>query len=82
MNITVISKPNCPFCVQAKQLLKNNNLAYEEIELNFGQATTNKLMEVTDFKSANPGVTSLPQIFIDGSRIGGFKELRKYLTQE
>lgn len=78
MNVQLYSKPNCPACAKAKQLLKANKVIYEEIELNFGQTPVqgNVLMEVADFKAANPGVASMPQVFINGNRIGGFTELK------
>ena len=84
MNITIYSKPNCTFCVQAKNLIKSKNLQYTEIELDFGQtpADGNQLMEVASFKVSHPGVTSMPLIVIDGVRIGGFKELKNHLDKE
>lgn len=82
MNITVYSKPNCNFCVQAKRLLESKGLPFTEIELNFGQSPKegNMLLEVPDFKAQNPTVATLPYIVIDDQPVGGFVELRRKLA--
>ncbi len=71
-SITVFSKPGCPFCAKAKQLLIDNKLQFEEVIL--GQdATTVSLRAVT-------GRSTVPQIFIGGKHIGGSEELEAYLA--
>jgi glutaredoxin 3 len=68
----VWSKNNCPFCVQAKALLKMKGIEYEErnVQENW---TKEQLLE------AVPTARTLPQIFLDDNYIGGFTELRKHL---
>ncbi|STO55938.1 glutathione peroxidase [Grimontia hollisae] len=71
-SITVFSKPGCPFCAKAKQLLIDNKLQFEEIVL--GQdATTVSLRAVS-------GRATVPQVFIGGKHIGGSDELEAYFT--
>ncbi|MCC4800175.1 glutathione peroxidase [Enterovibrio norvegicus] len=71
-SITVFSKPGCPFCAKAKQLLIDNKLQFEEVIL--GQdATTVSLRAVT-------GRATVPQVFIGGKHIGGSEELEAYLA--
>ncbi len=71
-SITVFSKPGCPFCAKAKQLLIDNKLQFEEVIL--GQdATTVSLRAVT-------GRSTVPQVFIGGKHIGGSEELEVYLA--
>ena len=72
-SITVFSKPGCPFCAKAKQLLQDRGLAYEEIVLG-KDATTTSVRAMT-------GKTSVPQVFIGGQYIGGSEELAAYLAQ-
>lgn len=69
----VWSKNNCPYCDQAKNLLKSRGIEFEErnIETNW---TREQLLE------AVPAARTLPQIFLDDQHIGGFTELRKHLT--
>ena len=71
-SISVFSKPGCPFCAKAKQLLQERGLKYEEIIL--GQdATTISVRAIT-------GKTSVPQVFIGGQYIGGSEELERHLA--
>jgi glutaredoxin-like protein len=70
--VSLFTKPGCPFCARAKDMLKQNNLDYEEIVL--GQdATTHSLKAIT-------GATTVPQVFIDGQHIGGSEALAAYLS--
>lgn len=69
---TIITKPGCPFCKKAKELLTNKGYYFEEIELGSGASTVSL--------QAISGATSVPQVFIDGKLIGGSEELEKYLA--
>jgi len=68
----VWSKNSCPFCVQAKALLKQKNIEFEERNISQGDWTKEQLLE------AVPTARTLPQIFLDDNYIGGFTELRKH----
>jgi glutaredoxin-like protein len=65
--ITMFSKIGCPYCANAKKLLQDQGLDYEEIILG-KEVTTRSIKAVT-------GRTSTPQVFIDGKHIGGSEEL-------
>lgn len=69
-SITVFTKPGCPFCVKAKQLLIDKGLDYEEVVLG-KDATTVSLRAIT-------GKTTVPQVFIGGKHIGGSEDLEIY----
>lgn len=71
MQVKVYSKTVCPFCTQAKAFLKKNNIVYEEINLD------DDAERVKFYESVGNGVRSVPQIYLDGERIGGFNELMK-----
>ena len=71
MKAIVWSKENCPFCVQAKNLLKLKNIEFEERNIQ-KDWTREQLLE------AIPTAKTLPQIFLDDNYIGGFTELRKH----
>ena len=75
MKAIVWSKNGCPFCDQAKNLLKSKNIEFEErnIEKDW---TREQLIE------AVPTARTLPQIFLDEKLIGGFTELRTHFTKE
>ena len=72
MKAVVWSKDSCPFCDQAKALLKQKNIEFEEKKIGHGY-TREQLLE------AVPDARTVPQIFLDGKLIGGFTELRKHL---
>ena len=72
MKAVIWSKENCPFCVQAKALLKQKNIEFEERNVS-KDWTKEQLLE------AVPNARTLPQIFLDEAHIGGFTELRKHL---
>ena len=68
----VWSKDSCPFCVQAKGLLKQKGINFEE--RNVSQDWTREQL-----LAAVPNARTLPQIFLDDKLVGGFTELRKHL---
>jgi glutaredoxin len=72
MKAVVWSKDSCPFCVQAKGLLKQKGIEVEERNIN-KDWTKDQLLE------AVPDARTLPQIFLDDKLVGGFTELRKHL---
>ena len=61
----------CPFGVRAKQMLEESGFEVEDKVLE-------TRMEVDAFKEEQ-GVSTTPQVFIDGERIGGSQELARYL---
>lgn len=73
--LTVYSKNHCPFCDQAKALLKNKNIPFEEIKID-------EVAEAKEFVLAE-GHRTVPQIYKDGKVFveGGFQGLRK-LTED
>ena len=72
MKAVVWSKYNCPFCDQAKALLKQKGIAFEERKIGDGFTREDLLESV-------PNARTVPQIFLDEELIGGFTELKKRL---
>jgi glutaredoxin-related protein len=72
MKAIVWSKNACPFCDQAKNLLKLKGIEFEERNISTDW-TREQLLE------AVPNARTVPQIFLDEQLIGGFTELRKHL---
>jgi glutaredoxin 3 len=72
MKAIVWSKYNCPFCDQAKALLSQKGIVFEERKIGDG-FTREDLLE------AVPNARTVPQIFLEDKLIGGFTELKKYL---
>ncbi|AFY61876.1 MauE/DoxX family redox-associated membrane protein [Synechococcus sp. PCC 6312] len=61
----------CPWGVKAVALLNDNNIPFEDIRLS-------TKAEVEEFKTLHQ-VKTTPQIFWDGTRIGGYTDLAAYL---
>ncbi len=72
MKAVVWSKYHCPFCDQAKNLLKAKGIPFEERKIGDGW-TKEELLESV------PNARTVPQIFIDEQLVGGYTELREYL---
>ena len=73
MKAVVWSKYHCPFCDQAKALLKQKGIPFQEKKIGDGY-TKEELLE------AVPTARTVPQIFIDDELVGGFTELRARLN--
>lgn len=73
MKAIIWSKYHCTFCDQAKALLEQKGIRYEERKIDDGW-TKEELLE------AVPTARTLPQIFLDEKYIGGFQELQQHLS--
>ena len=69
-SVTVLSKPDCPFCKKAKMLLNENSLSFETLEVG-------KDISLSTLK-AMANAETVPQVFIDGKHIGGSEALEDY----
>lgn len=74
MKAVVWSKYHCPYCDQAKALLKQRGIPFEEKKIGDGY-TREELLE------AVPTARTVPQIFIGDELIGGFTELKAHLEK-
>ena len=73
-NVIIWSKYNCPYCDQAKALLKQRDVQFEERKIGDGY-TKEELLE------AIPTARTVPQIILDGELVGGFTELKQKLAE-
>ncbi|MFA5115046.1 MAG: glutaredoxin family protein [Candidatus Omnitrophota bacterium] len=67
--VKVYSTPTCPFCIRAKQYLKDNNVVFEDIDVSGNQQAAEEMVS----KSGQMGV---PVLDIDGEIIVGFDKDR------
>jgi len=74
MTAIVWSKNQCPYCDQAKALLKMKGIEFEERNIQ-KDYTREQLLE------AVPNARTVPQIFLDDNYIGGFTELKKHFEK-
>ena len=73
MKAILWSKYHCPYCDQAKLLLKSRGYEIEERKIGDG-FTKEELLE------AVPNARTVPQIFLGEEYVGGFNELQKRLA--
>jgi glutaredoxin-like YruB-family protein len=64
-NVKVYSTPTCPWCIRTKQFLKENNIAFEDLDVSSDQAKSEEMVQ----KSGQMGV---PVLDIEGQIIVGF----------
>ena len=72
---TIYSKPNCGYCLQAKDLLTMEQLPFDYLTL----GTHYSLQE---FMELFPNARTFPMIVKYGEVIGGFNNLVEYLNQQ
>ena len=63
--VIVYSTPTCPYCHAAKEFLKENKIAFEDIDVSKDQAKAQEMIE----KSGQMGV---PVLDINGTIIVGY----------
>ncbi|HEX7389390.1 MAG TPA: glutaredoxin 3 [Acidiphilium sp.] len=68
-NIEIYTQPFCPYCSRAVRLLRDKGTAFTEIDAPHGSMARREAIE------RSGGRTTVPQIFIDGTAIGGCDDL-------
>lgn len=63
--VTVYSTSSCPFCIRAKEFLKENNIEFEDIDVSVNQEKAQEMIDKT-------GQMGVPVLDIDGEIIIGF----------
>lgn len=79
MYIVIYSKPNCPWCVKAKELMNKLNLNYQEkvLDVDYTRDELRELVNGSAPVSMTPPLT-VPQIFVYNKRIGGYEDFVDY----
>lgn len=75
MNVVIYTKCACPNCDTAKKLLKSKWLEYSEWNVEEAPEVLARLL------AKYPEARQMPQIFIDGQRVGGLAGLQAALKQ-
>lgn len=73
--ITVYTKDYCPYCVQAKNLLKSLNIDFTEVDVTNDSATLMKIVQKSRMRT-------VPQIFVGETCIGGYMDIAELHKQE
>ncbi len=70
-HFVVMSKPNCPACVKTKAVLDLVGSTYTELDVSENEALRTFLQL--------SGVRSMPQVFLNGTLIGGYEAVLDHL---
>ncbi len=63
--VKVYSTPTCPFCIQTKRFLKDNNVEFEDIDVSKDHEKAQEMMDKT-------GQMGVPVLDVNGKIIIGF----------
>jgi len=74
MDILMYTKSNCPNCTAAKMVLKMEELTFRELSVDNEENRTLLMKE-------DANARQMPQIFINGQRVGGLAGLQAALKQ-
>lgn len=67
--VTIYTKPYCPYCIRAVDLLEQKGVEYTEIEAAFDPAKRQEMIQRAH------GRATFPQIFIGDQHIGGCDDM-------
>lgn len=67
-DVIMYTSATCPYCTRAKTLLAQKNVAYKEIRIDEDPAQRDIMIEKS-------GRRTVPQIFINGTPVGGSDDL-------
>jgi glutaredoxin 3 len=77
MIIEIYSKPDCPYCVQAENLCKQNAILIDYKKYMLDEDFTRD-----DLFEKFPTARTFPQITLDGESIGGFMEFKEIVNSK
>ena len=64
-SVKIYSTPTCPYCIRAKQYLKDNNVTFQDSDVSSDKSMADEMIK----KSGQMGV---PVLDIDGQIVVGF----------
>jgi glutaredoxin-like protein len=68
--VAILTREGCGFCARAKKLLKD--LGYDYAEVSLDHRNRSRIV------GAITGAGTVPQVFVNGERIGGLEELERW----
>ncbi|MFH0800766.1 MAG: glutaredoxin domain-containing protein [bacterium] len=63
--LTVYSTPTCPYCIRAKEFLRENGVEFEDIDVSSDRAQAQKMIELSQQRG-------VPVLDFDGQIVVGF----------
>lgn len=74
--IIIYTKDWCGYCRAAKQLLQQLGLAFREVDVTSDVELYRQMVRLAE------GRSTVPQIFVDGSGIGGYTDLARLVSEQ
>lgn len=71
MKNIMYTKPHCPYCVKAANILNQKSIPFEEVDI------SKDPLKVTEMLSRSNGRKTVPQIFINDTHVGGCDDLEE-----
>ena len=68
--VVIYTGPLCNYCTAAKHLLNKKKVSYTEFDIGVDSLKRQEMQEKTN------GATTIPQIFIGDTCVGGYNELK------
>ena len=75
-DIEIYTLSTCPFCIKAKELLRDNYLDYTEHEISHDETKMRKKLGEMFHLSGN---VTVPQTVINEKHIGGYSDLKELI---
>jgi len=69
LEVTLYTSAWCPYCMRAKALLDRKGIAFREIDVEAGREFRQEMI------ARSGGRRTVPQVFINGTHLGGSEEL-------
>lgn len=69
-NVEIYTKAFCGYCARAKALLDSKGVTFTEYDITMGGPGRVEMLQRAH------GASTVPQIFIDGTHVGGSDDLR------
>ena len=73
MKVEIYTKDHCIWCDRAKGLLNAHSIDFEEFDL------SNDKERAQFYEKLGDNVKTVPQVFINDQRVGGYQDLRAWL---
>ena len=84
MKAEIWTKPNCPYCVKAKNLFNIKGVEYNEVLIGLDESASVELAPNQRIETREallervPNARTVPQIWLDDNYVGGYTELAAF----
>lgn len=80
MSTIIWTKNQCIYCEWAKKLLQDNEIEFDERNINTDYTKDQMVDWLTEYHDINPEEKiTMPQVIVAGHHVGGFTELKQHL---